>query len=282
MRLITTIEEMREVVHDLKKSGKTIGFVPTMGYLHAGHATLIDRARTENDVVVVSIFVNPLQFGPQEDYASYPRDLERDSAICQEHGVDFVFAPSSNVMYPKGTVDVFVDVRRLDQNLCGRFRPGHFRGVLTVVMKLFNIVQPDRAYFGMKDIQQLRIIEEMVNDLNWPVQIVAVPTVREDSGLAMSSRNTYLSEEERKTATAIYQSLQMARQLIEAGERDASAICDKCIEFLERVGLRVQYFQVVDYDSLQLLRTVSGKVIVGVAAFVGKARLIDNVVLEVS
>lgn len=271
-------------MREAKRAGKTVGLVPTMGYLHEGHLSLIDQARIQNDVVVVSDFVNPMQFGPSEDYQVYPRDMNRDSELCEQHGVDYIFAPSVEEMYPKkgNQVDVFVNVRNLDDNLCGRFRPGHFRGVVTVVTKLFNIVQPDRAYFGMKDIQQLRIIEEMVKDLNMDIEIVPVPTVREPSGLAMSSRNTYLTEEERQIAASIYKSLLMAKEMIsEKGIRNTSEIVGACTDFLSKEGFKVQYFQIVDYETLQLLPQVKGKIIIATAVFLGKVRLIDNLVMEV-
>jgi len=286
MEIVRDIRTMREKVAEAKKQGKSVGLVPTMGYLHEGHLALIDTARKENDVVVVSDFVNPLQFGPSEDYLVYPRDMDRDAQLCQEHGVDFLFAPTVEEMYPKkgNQVDVFVDVKHLDENLCGRFRPGHFRGVVTVVTKLFNIVTPNRAYFGMKDIQQLRIIEEMVNDLNMNIEIVPVATVREPSGLALSSRNTYLTDQERERAASIYKSLLMAKDLIlEKGVLNTAEVVKHCVEFLSQQGFKVQYFQVVDYDTLELLPKIEPphRLIIATAVFLGKVRLIDNLVIEV-
>ena len=286
MEIVRDIRTMREKVAEAKKQGKSVGLVPTMGYLHEGHLALIDTARKENDVVVVSDFVNPLQFGPSEDYLVYPRDMDRDAQLCQEHGVDFLFAPTVEEMYPKkgNQVDVFVDVKHLDENLCGRFRPGHFRGVVTVVTKLFNIVTPNRAYFGMKDIQQLRIIEEMVNDLNMNIEIVPVATVREPSGLALSSRNTYLTNEERAKAASIYKSLLMAKDLIlEKRVLNTAEVVKRCVGFLSQQGFKVQYFQVVDYDTLELLSKIEPphKLIIATAVFLGKVRLIDNLVIEV-
>lgn len=284
MEIITDVKTMRQKVAEARHDGKTVGLVPTMGYLHEGHLALIDAARTQTDVVVVSDFVNPMQFGPTEDYQVYPRDLDHDAKLCEEHGVEYVFAPTVEQMYPKDSrqVDVFVDVRNLDNNLCGRFRPGHFRGVVTVVSKLFNIVRPDKAFFGMKDIQQLRIIEEMVRDLNMDIDIVPVPTVREPSGLALSSRNTYLTKEEHEKAAAIYKSLQMAKQLIEEkGIHSVSEIVKACSTYLAEKGFKVQYFQIVDYDTLQLMQETKGKIIIATAVFLGKVRLIDNLVMEV-
>jgi len=286
MEIVRDIKTMREKVAEMKRQGKSVGLVPTMGYLHEGHLALIDTARKENDVVVVSDFVNPLQFGPNEDYLVYPRDMDRDAQLCSEHGVDFMFVPTVEEMYPKkgNQVDVFVDVKHLDENLCGRFRPGHFRGVVTVVTKLFNIVSANRAYVGMKEIQELRIIEEMVNDLDMNIEIVPVPTVREPSGLALSSRNTYLSAEEREKAASIYKSLLMAKDLIlEKGVISTAEVIGTCTRFLSQQGFKVQYFQLVDYDTLELLPKIEPpqKIIIATAVFLGKVRLIDNLVIEV-
>jgi pantoate--beta-alanine ligase len=247
-----------------------------MGALHAGHERLIQTARTECETVTVSIFVNPLQFGPNEDYSRYPRTLAEDLKICEKNGVDVVFGPAVEEMYPSPQV-TFVDVGRLAEQLCGRFRPGHFRGVATVVLKLLSIVQPDRAYFGEKDLQQLTIIRRMVSDLNLPVTIVGVPIVREPDGLALSSRNKYLNPEERQAAPALYQALRQAAAQIRAGERDAAKIQSVAVDLLARSPvIRVEYFEIVEPTELQPVRIVSSPVRIAAAIWIGKTRLIDN------
>jgi pantoate--beta-alanine ligase len=261
----------------LRNSRKSIGLVPTLGALHHGHGSLFERARAGCDVVVVSIFVNPLQFGPNEDYLRYPRSLDQDAALCAEKGVDFIFAPETTEMYPE-TSFTFVDVTRLDQHLCGAHRPGHFRGVATVVLKLLNIVQPDRAYFGEKDYQQFSIIRRMVHDLDLRSEIVAVPTVRESDGLAASSRNAYLSAEQRKAASVLFQALEAARRLVEAGERQPS----KAVAAVRRIldnepEIRVQYVEVVDPVEVQPVAVIDGPVRIAGAVHIGNTRLIDNV-----
>ena len=279
VKIIKTIKEIKKLLDEHRKNNETIGFVPTMGYLHEGHLSLIRQARKENDIVVVSIFVNPTQFGEGEDFQRYPRDLQRDSKLCEQVGVDYIFAPSTEEMYPKGNPLVYVDVLKLSDHLCGRFRPGHFRGVLTVVAKLFNIVRPDRAYFGKKDIQQLRIIMQMVDDLNFPIEIVPVDTVREEDGLAMSSRNTYLSPEERAMAPNIYKALQEGFQMIKDGERDVFNVIEHVLEKIEAIpGARAQYVQIVSWDDLQPVKILSdGVYVLATAVFLGPARLIDNI-----
>lgn len=278
MRIVHTIQEMRDVVAAQRAAGRRVGFVPTLGGLHEGHGALIRRSVAECDFTVVSIFVNPLQFGPNEDFARYPRELDADAAFCERYGVDVVFAPSQEEMYPRPP-RAFVEVTELTDGLCGRYRPGHFRGVTTVVAKLFLIVQPDAAYFGMKDGQQLAVIRRMVEDLNFPVSIVAVPTVREPDGLAMSTRNRYLSPQERKAATAIYRGLQAARARLEAGERDPEALRAAVrAELAAEPLLKEQYIEVVDAADLQPVERVDGPVMIAVAAFAGSARLIDNIV----
>ncbi len=279
MEIIKNIEKLRAALWQHRKEDKSIGFVPTMGYLHEGHLNLIRKARKENDIVVVSIFVNPTQFGEGEDFEAYPRDLNRDASLCEKEGVDYIFAPDVSQMYPDGNPLVYVDVLKLSDHLCGRFRPGHFRGVLTVVAKLFNIVMPDKAYFGKKDIQQLRIIMQMVKDLNFPIEIVPVETTREKDGLAMSSRNTYLSPEERAVAPRIYQALLYGFNLIKNGEREASTVIEKVLEQLENIpGARVQYVQIVSWDDLQPIKEITdGIYILATAVFLGPARLIDNI-----
>ncbi|GAB6066588.1 pantoate--beta-alanine ligase [Aquifex pyrophilus] len=279
--LFKKIKDLRNFLKSKKCEGKEIGFVPTMGYLHEGHRALIRLARMQNDIVVVSIFVNPTQFGEGEDYERYPRDLERDLAVCEEEGVDIVFAPDVKEMYPKG-YRTKVCVGELGNVLEGAFRPGHFNGVATVVVKLFNIVQPDRAYFGEKDYQQLKIIEEVVEDLNIPVEIVPVPIVREKDGLAYSSRNVYLSPEERESALAIYKSFLLAQKMIKAGERDANRIKEAIRKFIEKHPhvKGIDYVEITD-ENLKPKETVEKGDRILVAVRVGNARLIDNWKVEV-
>jgi pantoate--beta-alanine ligase len=280
MRLVHTVAEMKKIVNDILKSGKSIGFVPTMGYLHKGHLSLVEAARKENDVVVVSIFVNPTQFGPNEDYNRYPRDLERDLRLLEPIGVDYVFNPSVEEMYP-AMYSTYVEEVELSKYLCGASRPGHFRGVCTVVTKLFNIVKPTKAYFGQKDAQQFRVLKRMVRDLNMDVEMIEMPIVREEDGLAMSSRNVYLNPEERKEATRLYKSLLKAKELIESGERDVQKIKSEMLKILDHPLLKVDYVEVVDEETLRPVEKIDRKVIVALAVFVGKARLIDNMIFEV-
>ncbi len=247
-----------------------------MGYLHEGHLSLIRLARNKGDRVVVSIFVNPLQFGPTEDYHIYPRDIERDLKLLEREKVDVVFIPDEKEMYPPD-FQTYVEVTKLTQGLCGAYRPGHFKGVTTVVLKLFNIVKPDFAVFGEKDYQQLKVIQQMVKDLNLDVEIIPHPIVREKSGLAMSSRNTYLSEEERHSAVAIYQSLKMAERIIFEGEKDAERVKGLIRDYLEKFPHnKVQYVEIVDPESLESVSEIKGPVLIALAVFVGKTRLIDN------
>jgi len=280
MRLVHTVAEMKKIVNDILKSGKSIGFVPTMGYLHKGHLSLVEAARKENDVVVVSIFVNPTQFGPNEDYSRYPRDIERDLRLLEPIGVDYVFNPSVEEMYP-AMYSTYVEEVELSKYLCGASRPGHFRGVCTVVTKLFNIVKPTKAYFGQKDAQQFRVLKRMVMDLNMDVEMIEMPIVREEDGLAMSSRNVYLNPEERKEATRLYKSLLKAKELIESGERDVQKIKSEMLKILDHPLLKVDYVEVVDEETLRPVEKIERKVIVALAVFVGKARLIDNMIFEV-
>ena len=248
-----------------------------MGALHPGHEALIGAARRECGIVVVSIFVNPLQFGPNEDYARYPRTLEKDVEICRRQGTDVVFNPSPDEMYPLPPL-TFAQVTRVSEHLCGKFRPGHFRGVATVVLKLFNIVRPDRAYFGEKDMQQLAVIRRMVADLNIPVEIAAVPTVREPDGLAISSRNQHLNSAERKAAPVLYRALEEAVKRIRSGERDASKVREAAIAILESEPLvRIEYLEIVDPAEIQPLSTISDSVRIAAAVWIGGTRLIDNV-----
>jgi pantoate--beta-alanine ligase len=276
MRVVHTIAEARAVRRALPG---TWGFVPTMGYLHEGHLSLVRRARAENDRVAVSIFVNPTQFGPHEDYARYPRDLERDLRLLEPLGVDLVFVPSVEEMYPPG-FQTWVIVEEVSRPLEGASRPGHFRGVATVVAKLFNILQPDRAYFGQKDAQQTVVIRRMVQDLNIPVEIVICPTVREPDGLAMSSRNTYLNPEERRAATALFRALQAAKARYEAGERDAERLREAMREVIRAEPLaRIDYVSVAHPETLQELERVEGPALLSLAVYIGTTRLIDNLML---
>lgn len=282
MQVIRDIKEMQEISLQLKRDGKTIGLVPTMGYLHAGHLSLAKTARQENDIVVMSNFVNPLQFGPKEDFATYPRDLDRDNKLAESVGVDFVFAPQGEEMYPEG-YSTYVEVKgEAPKKMCGMSRPIHFLGVTTVVLKLFLITQPDHAYFGQKDAQQAVIVRKMVGDLNLPMKIVTCPIIREEDGLALSSRNTYLSSEERKCALALPKALSAGRELIEKGERDPGKVRGEIMRILETSpGIKVDYVEVADGDTLDELSTLKGHVILAAAVYVGKTRLIDNINLEV-
>ncbi|WP_253256536.1 MULTISPECIES: pantoate--beta-alanine ligase [unclassified Neomoorella] len=264
-----------------RQQGKSIGLVPTMGYLHEGHLTLARTAREQNDVVIMSIFVNPTQFGPGEDLERYPRDLERDQKLAAAAGVDAIFAPAVAEMYPPGYA-TYVQVEGLTEVLCGASRPGHFRGVATVVSKLFNIVQPDRAYFGLKDYQQAVVIKRLVRDLNFPVDIITVPTVRESDGLALSSRNKYLSPEERQSALSLYRALNIGADLIRSGERRAAVVREAMAqEILSRPGTRIDYVAVNDAETLEPLDEIKGRVLLALAVWVGNTRLIDNLTLEV-
>lgn len=280
MKIVSTIKEVRECVSAWSREGQSVGFVPTMGYLHEGHMSLIDAAR-ENDKVVVSIFVNPMQFGPNEDLESYPRDLNRDANMCKEHGVDLIFHPTPEEMYGDNFYS-FVDMDVLTQELCGLTRPVHFRGVCTVVTKLFNIVAPDRAYFGQKDAQQLAIIRRMVKDLNMPIEIIGCPIIREEDGLAKSSRNTYLSTEERKAALVLSRSIFLAREMIEKGERSAKLILEAMIKEIEKEPLaKIDYVKAVDFATIQQTDYIKGEVLIAIAVYIGKTRLIDNVAVNI-
>jgi len=277
MELIDNIENVRENIYEWKRKGESIGFVPTMGFLHEGHESLIKRAKKENDHVVVSIFVNPKQFGANEDLDTYPKDLERDMEICERAGASFIFCPEPLEMYPSGFYS-FVDIDALSSNLCGKSRPSHFRGVCTVVAKLFNIVTPDRAYFGKKDAQQLAIIKQMALDLNIDVEIVGCKIVREKDGLAKSSRNSYLSTEEREAATILSKSLRAGKDLLNGGERDSKLIIDIITNNINSEPLaKIDYVSVVDMNNLEDVKeTVESSVLVAIAVFIGKTRLIDN------
>ena len=276
MKLVHTIGEVRAQVKEWRKQGLSVGFVPTMGYLHEGHKSLIERAFKENDKVVVSVFVNPMQFGPTEDLASYPRDIERDCALCQDAGAELVFNPEPSEMYAPDFC-TFADMTGLTDVLCGKSRPVHFRGVCTVVSKLFNIVAPDRAYFGEKDAQQLAVIRRMVRDLNFDIEIVGCPIIREADGLAKSSRNTYLSEEERKAALILSRSLELAKDALANGERNADRIREIISENIKTEPLsRIDYVEVSDLFTLERQDIIKSDILVAIAVYIGKTRLIDN------
>ncbi|MBU2610839.1 MAG: pantoate--beta-alanine ligase [Chloroflexi bacterium] len=277
MMIVTSLEELR-AAHTILE--EPVGFVPTMGYLHEGHLSLVRRSKVECASTVASIFVNPTQFGPNEDLSKYPRDLERDLRLLEALGVDLVWTPTPQVMYPPG-YQTWVTVEELTQSLEGALRPGHFRGVTTVVAKLFNAVQPQKAYFGQKDAQQAAVIRRMAKDLDFPVEIVVCPIVRESDGLAMSSRNTYLSAGERQAATVLYRALSAAKTAFEAGERDAEALRRSVREMVASKPLvTLQYVSCADYETLQELARVEGKALLSMAVYVGKTRLIDNFVIE--
>ncbi len=279
MQILRTIEEVRDWVRARRAEGRAIHFVPTMGYFHEGHLSLMRRAKADNGAVIISIFVNPLQFGPHEDYERYPRDFERDRHMAESVGVDALFYPEVREMYPPG-FQTEVRVKQLSQPLCGRSRPGHFEGVATVVLKLFNIVTPDRAYFGEKDYQQLRVIQQMVRDLNLPIEIVPCPIVREADGLAMSSRNVYLSPGERQAATVLYRSLLWAREQVQAGEQDALRIQRGVYAMLAAEPLaRIDYVELVDAETLEPVSRIERPTLLALAVYFGSARLIDNTVL---
>lgn len=279
MNICHSIEEMRTAARAVRYGGLRLGFVPTMGALHEGHLSLVRAARTQCDAVAVSIFVNPTQFGPNEDFSRYPRTFEHDRELLEKEGVDLLFAPSAEEMYPKGAV-TWVEVEELSQKLCGRSRPGHFRGVATVVSKLFHIVEPDLAFFGQKDAAQVAVIRRMVRDLNFPVEIVVCSIVREADGLAMSSRNAYLSPQERKSALALYRSLSAIQARFDQGERNPANLIQAGKQVLAEESLvRLDYLEVVDPDTLDPPEELRNATLVAVAAFVGKTRLIDNIVL---
>lgn len=281
IKIIKTINEIRNQVKSWQKSGLKVGFVPTMGYLHEGHQSLITKAKSENDKVIVSIFVNPIQFGPNEDLDNYPRDLERDSLRAKEAGADIIFNPEVNEMYPEKLYS-FVNVNNLDKELCGASREGHFRGVCTVVSKLFNIVPADRAYFGRKDAQQLAIIQKMVKDLNFDIEVVPCDIIREEDGLAKSSRNKYLNAEERKAALILSQTLNSIREKIESGERDVKKLLDFAYAEISKEKLaKTDYIQIVDLYTLENVNKIEKSVLVAMAVFIGKTRLIDNFSFEV-
>ncbi|MCX8712336.1 pantoate--beta-alanine ligase [Gilliamella sp. B3464] len=276
MKVITTIDEVRDQVKAWRNNGESIGLVPTMGYLHEGHQSLMASAKKDNQRVIVTIFVNPMQFGPKEDLASYPRDLERDKKACQQMGVDLIFCPSADEMYD-ANFNSYVNVNGLTDALCGKKRPGHFKGVCTVVTKLFNITQPDRAYFGQKDAQQLAVIQRMVQDFNIPIEIIGCPIVRESDGLAKSSRNSYLSDNERKAAVCLYQSIELANTMIAQGERSVATILSAMQLLIEQQSLaKIDYIEFVDLSSLKPVSQLTQDTLCALAVYIGKTRLIDN------
>ena len=278
--IVKTIEEVRAQVKAWRAEGLTVGLVPTMGYLHEGHQSLIARSVAENDRTVVSDFVNPIQFGPTEDLATYPRDIERDAALCESTGANLILHTEADEMYAPDFC-TYVDMDHLTKGLCGKTRPIHFRGVCTVVSKLFHIVQPDRAYFGQKDAQQLAVIRRMVRDLNMPLTIVGCPIIREEDGLAKSSRNTYLSAEERKAALCLSRGLNKGKAAVEAGETDAEKVKAIITAEIEAEPLsRIDYVEIVDWNNLEPVSSTEGSILAAVAVYIGKTRLIDNFIIE--
>ena len=279
MKIVETVKEVREQVKEWKKQGLSVGFVPTMGYLHEGHKSLMDAARKGNDKVVVSIFVNPMQFGPTEDLATYPRDLDHDAALCESAGVDLIFHPEPEEMYEKDFCS-FVDMTGLTEGLCGKTRPIHFRGVCTVVNKFFNIVTPDRAYFGQKDGQQLAVIKRMVRDLNMDIEIIGCPIVREEDGLAKSSRNTYLSPEERKAALILSKTVALGKELAKT-EKDANKVVEAMKKNIETEPMaKIDYVEAVDALSMEPVEKLEGACMLAMAVYIGKTRLIDNTLIN--
>lgn len=281
MKVLNSIKEVRDMVNAWKKDGFTVGLVPTMGYLHEGHKSLIEKAVRENDRVVVSIFVNPMQFGPKEDLSNYPKDLNSDIKLCENAGVDIIFNPESETMYFED-FSTYIDINELGEELCGKSRPIHFRGVCTVVSKLFNIIPANKAYFGEKDAQQLAIIKRIVRDLNFDIEIIGCPIIREYDGLAMSSRNVYLSEEERKVAVILNKSLEKAKCLLDIGEKNSYGIKKVIIDNIEKEKLaKIDYVQVVDSISMKVVEKIEKSIVVAIAVRIGKTRLIDNFIFEV-
>ncbi len=281
MKVVHTKKGAREIINGWKSKGQTIGFVPTMGYFHKGHLSLMELAKRQADKVVISIFVNPTQFGPNEDYEKYPRDIERDLELARGIGVDMVFAPKKEEMYPEET-KTWVQVEEITENLCGRSRPGHFRGVATVVAKLFNIILPDIAVFGQKDFQQIQVIKQMVKDLDFPVKIVMAPIIREKDGLAMSSRNTYLSNEERKSALCLFKALELSKRLVmEEGISEVATLKERIREFIQGFPYtKIDYIFIGDPENLKERERVELPLLVALAVYVGDTRLIDNMLIE--
>lgn len=282
MEIENNIKKIKQVIRENKKKGKKISFVPTMGSLHDGHLSLLELARKEGDILILSIFVNPIQFGKGEDLEKYPRDLQKDEKLAERAGVDYVFYPEVKEMYPED-LKTYVEVKGLTDNLCGEKRPGHFKGVTTVVSKLFNIIEPDVAVFGQKDAQQLRIIEKMVKDLNYDIEILSGEIVREKDGLAMSSRNNFLSKEERKEALVLKSSLDIAKKYILEGELDPKKIQTKIKESIVKryKNIKIDYFEIVNYDELKEVEEISGKILIAGAFYLGKTRIIDNIIMDI-
>ena len=281
MKVITTAKEMNETTQQLKVSGITIGYVPTMGFLHEGHLSLINKARADNEIVILSIFVNPLQFGPNEDFDRYPRDIERDEKLAKENGVDYLFYPSRDEMYD-GEASIQVKVVNRVDVLCGKQRFGHFDGVATVLIKLFNIIQPKRAYFGMKDAQQVAVVDSVIHDFNFPIELIPVETIREEDGLAKSSRNIYLNETERQEAPVLYESLLLAKSTIVSGIDNVNFI-ERLIEerITNHTSGEIDYISILSYPKLKTIQTISGKVIIALAVKFTNARLIDNITMVI-
>jgi len=281
MKILHKIEDVRSFVKEEKGKNKVVGLVPTMGFLHQGHLELVNKSLADNDITIVSIFVNPAQFGPNEDFESYPRDFDQDVSLLRGKGVDCVFAPSVGEMYPENFTTKVV-VSGITETLCGAKRPGHFEGVATVVTKLLNIADPDRAYFGMKDYQQLKVIERFVRDLNMSAEIKGIPIVREEDGLAVSSRNIYLSDDERKSALSLVKSFSVVQNLLDEGERDADVIRERVIDFISGFKYtNIDYVSIVEPETLKYLGFIEDKFLLALAVYVGKARLIDNKIFEV-
>lgn len=281
MEVVSTVDAVRAHVKKWRKDGLSVGLVPTMGYLHEGHKSLIDRAVAENDKVVVSDFVNPIQFGVNEDLATYPRDIEADKRLCEQAGADLIFHPEAEEMYAPD-FSSYVEMQKVSEGLCGKTRPTHFRGVCTVVCKLFHIVMPDRAYFGQKDAQQLAVIRRMVRDLDMDIEIVGCPIIREEDGLAKSSRNTYLSREERKAALVLSKAVFHGEDRMKKGERDADTVLTAMKELIETEPLaKIDYVEMVNADSMEPLTRAEGRVLVAMAVYIGTTRLIDNFIIEV-
>lgn len=280
MKIIKKVDEASKAVRKRKEKGKSVGFVPTMGALHEGHLSLIRRARSENGFVVVSIFVNPAQFGPKEDLKRYPKPVKNDISLCKKEGVDLIFYPEVKQMYPEG-YKTYIEVKELSDLLCGKPRPGHFKGVATVVTKLFNIIQPDTAYFGQKDGQQAAVIKKMASDLNMPVKIKVMPIVREKDGLAMSSRNVYLSTKERKDAVVLFNSLNLAKVLIKNGQMNTDTIILRMKQLIgKKKSAKIDYIDIVDPNTLKRIPKIKGSCFIVLAVWIGKTRLIDNIIIR--
>ncbi|MEZ7790070.1 pantoate--beta-alanine ligase [Bacillus circulans] len=280
MNIVTNPKQLQDITTSLQKNKVTIGFVPTMGYLHEGHRALLKAAREQNEIVIMSVFVNPLQFGPNEDLASYPKDFEHDKQVAMEEGVDYLFHPSVEEMYP-GQMSVTVKVERRTNCLCGKSRPGHFDGVATVLTKLFHLVQPTNVYFGKKDAQQVAVVDGLIEDFHFPINLVAVNTVREEDGLAKSSRNVRLTPIERREAGILYKSLSIARSELIKGTADIEALKKSIITFVEKESSgKVDYFEILSYPQLETLKELNGKMVIAIAVHFSKARLIDNIIFE--